>query len=122
VEIKYDSMWGWWASNAVIGSLGVGVWKYIRRRWGEFSRFIRLGEMLNVQLLSTTLTQPPLTMGWGPHTWAPPHCEWGLCQSCDGVVPQSCPLDWRWVMVLRSNLARCVVWRLDFEGSFSRIV
>jgi len=47
---------------------------------------------------------------------------WGLCQSCDGVVPQSCPLDWRWVMVLRSNLARCVVWRLDFEGSFSRIV
>jgi hypothetical protein len=28
----------------------------------------------------------PLTMRWGPYMWAPPHCEWGLYQSCDGVV------------------------------------
>jgi hypothetical protein len=29
----------------------------------------------------------PLTMVWGPHTWAPHHCEW----SCDEVVKRLYP-------------------------------
>jgi hypothetical protein len=27
-----------------------------------------------------------------PYTWAPPHCEWELYQSCDGIVNLSFPL------------------------------
>jgi hypothetical protein len=41
VETKYDSMSGGWCSKEVVGSFGVGVWKYIRRGRGVFSRFVR---------------------------------------------------------------------------------
>jgi hypothetical protein len=37
----YGSIWGRWCSNAVIESSGVEVWKYIRRRWAEFCKFVR---------------------------------------------------------------------------------
>jgi hypothetical protein len=41
VETKYKSMWDGWCSNAVYGSYGVEAWKNIRRRWGNFSIFVR---------------------------------------------------------------------------------
>lgn len=28
-------------SNGIFGSYGIGLWKNIRRGWGEFSRFVR---------------------------------------------------------------------------------
>jgi hypothetical protein len=36
VEVKYDNLWGGWCSNAVVGFYGVGVWKNIKRGWGDF--------------------------------------------------------------------------------------
>jgi len=35
-------MWRRWGSNAVFGSLGVGVWKNIRKGLGDFPKFVRL--------------------------------------------------------------------------------
>jgi hypothetical protein len=32
---------GVWCSNGVNGSYGVGLWKFIRRDWEEFSRCTR---------------------------------------------------------------------------------
>jgi hypothetical protein len=37
VDFKYSSSWGGWCSNVVHGSYGVGLCKYIRRDWWEFS-------------------------------------------------------------------------------------
>lgn len=34
---KYGSLCGWWCSNEVNESNGVGLWKNIRRGLGEFS-------------------------------------------------------------------------------------
>lgn len=39
VDVKYVRQRGGWCSNGVIGSYGVGLWKFIRRGWGEFSRY-----------------------------------------------------------------------------------
>jgi hypothetical protein len=39
-KAKYDSMSGVWCSKEVEGSFGVGVWKYIRRGWGVFFRYL----------------------------------------------------------------------------------
>jgi hypothetical protein len=41
IETKYANLRGDWRSNEVIGSFGVGVWKYIRRGWETFSKFVR---------------------------------------------------------------------------------
>jgi hypothetical protein len=41
MEVKYDSMWGGWCSNMVSRSSGVGVWKFSRRGWWDFCRFVR---------------------------------------------------------------------------------
>jgi hypothetical protein len=41
VEVKYESMWEGWCSNAVYRFYGVGVWINIRRGWEGFSRFVR---------------------------------------------------------------------------------
>jgi hypothetical protein len=36
VETKYDSMRGGWYSKEVVGSLGVAMWKHIRRGGKSF--------------------------------------------------------------------------------------
>jgi hypothetical protein len=41
METIYDSMSGGWFSKEIVGPFGVGVWKYVRREWGVFSRFVR---------------------------------------------------------------------------------
>ena len=41
VETKYDSMRGGFCFKKVVGPFGVGMWKYFRRGWGVFSRFVR---------------------------------------------------------------------------------
>jgi hypothetical protein len=41
VDSKYGSAWGGWCSNEVHGSYGVGLWKNIRRGWGELSSHTR---------------------------------------------------------------------------------
>jgi hypothetical protein len=38
---KYGSDWGGWCTNAVHGPYGVCPWKFIRREWAIFSRFIK---------------------------------------------------------------------------------
>lgn len=40
VDSKYGSAWGEWCSNEVHGLYGVGIWKNIRRGWGELSSHI----------------------------------------------------------------------------------
>jgi hypothetical protein len=40
VEAKYDSLSSDWYSKEIAVPFGFGVWKYITRRWGVFSRFI----------------------------------------------------------------------------------
>lgn len=37
---KYGNTWGGWCSNEVYGSYVVGLWKYIRQMWGQFSQHI----------------------------------------------------------------------------------
>jgi len=41
VAVKYRSQWDGRCSIEVFGSYGVGLWKFIRRGWEEFSRFSR---------------------------------------------------------------------------------
>lgn len=41
MDFKYESQWGGWCINGDIGSSRVGLWKFIRRGWEEFSRFTR---------------------------------------------------------------------------------
>lgn len=36
MKVKYENMWEWWHSNAVIGSFWVGVWKTLGGGEGEF--------------------------------------------------------------------------------------
>jgi hypothetical protein len=37
VDFKFGSSCGMWCSNEPRGSLGLGLWKNIRRGWGKFS-------------------------------------------------------------------------------------
>ena len=41
VDHKYGSQWSGWCSLELMGSYGVGLWKFIMRVWKEFSRFTR---------------------------------------------------------------------------------
>jgi hypothetical protein len=41
VEFKYGSQWGGWCFNEVNGLYKVFLWKFIRRGWEEFLRYIR---------------------------------------------------------------------------------
>jgi hypothetical protein len=41
IDIKYDSLKGGWCSKEVTWQFGVGVWKFIRRGWETFSKFVR---------------------------------------------------------------------------------
>lgn len=40
MKVKYENMWEWWCSNAVIGSFWVGVCKTLGGGEGDFSRFV----------------------------------------------------------------------------------
>jgi hypothetical protein len=40
-ETKYNNIRGGWCSKEVTGTFGVGVWKYIRKGWDRFSKFVR---------------------------------------------------------------------------------
>jgi hypothetical protein len=68
LSLKYDILF--WISSKDLG------------RWLGYNPFVQLWHN-------------PLTMRWGPYMWTPPHCEWGLYQSCDGVVYLSFPKDLR---------------------------
>jgi hypothetical protein len=41
IDTKYDSLRGGWCFKEVTGPFGVGVWKYMRRGWETFSKFVR---------------------------------------------------------------------------------
>jgi hypothetical protein len=41
VDSKYGSLWGGWCSREVAGAFGVGLWKFIRKGWENFSKFLR---------------------------------------------------------------------------------
>jgi hypothetical protein len=41
VDSKYGSLRGGWCSREFAGAFGVGLWKYIRKGWETFSRFLR---------------------------------------------------------------------------------
>jgi hypothetical protein len=41
VGSKFGSLWGGWCSREFAGAFGVGLWKYIRKGWETFSRFLR---------------------------------------------------------------------------------
>jgi hypothetical protein len=41
VDSKFGSLWGGWCSREFAGTFGVGLWKYIRKGWETFSRFLR---------------------------------------------------------------------------------
>jgi hypothetical protein len=41
VESKYGSLWGGWCPREVAGAFGVGLWKFIRKGWENFSKFLR---------------------------------------------------------------------------------
>jgi len=41
VDSKYGSLWGGWCSREVAEAFGVGLWKYIRKGWENFSKFLR---------------------------------------------------------------------------------
>jgi hypothetical protein len=41
VDSKYGSMWGGWCSREIARAFGVGLWKYIRKGWETFFRFLR---------------------------------------------------------------------------------
>ena len=38
VDSKYGSQWGGWCSHRVHVLYGVGLWKFIRAGWDDFSR------------------------------------------------------------------------------------
>jgi hypothetical protein len=40
IEKRSGSLWGGWCTAVVNGPYGVSLWKYIRRDWEKFSRFI----------------------------------------------------------------------------------
>jgi hypothetical protein len=40
-DSKYDSSWGEWCSFELAEAFGVGVWKFIKKRWDSFSSFTR---------------------------------------------------------------------------------
>jgi len=42
IDLKYGSVRGGWCSLPAAGSYGVSVWKYIRRGWDTFSKYVRL--------------------------------------------------------------------------------
>jgi hypothetical protein len=50
IEVKFESLRGGWCSLEVVGPYGVSVWKYIRRGWDMFYKFVRLevGDGYNV--------------------------------------------------------------------------
>jgi hypothetical protein len=41
VDSKFGSLWGGWCSREFAGTFGVGLWKFIRKGWETFSRFLR---------------------------------------------------------------------------------
>ncbi|XP_023871388.1 uncharacterized protein LOC111983979 [Quercus suber] len=41
IEAKYGNKWGGWCTKSVSGAYGVSLWKFIRRGWLYFSKFIR---------------------------------------------------------------------------------
>jgi hypothetical protein len=40
IEEKYGSMGGGWYTQRVQGSYGTSLWKYIRKGWDHFSKFL----------------------------------------------------------------------------------
>jgi hypothetical protein len=42
INVEYGSVRGGWCSLPVAGSYGVSVWKYIRRGWDTFAKYVRL--------------------------------------------------------------------------------
>jgi hypothetical protein len=42
INVKYGSVRGGWCSLPAAGSYGVSVWKYIRRGWDTFAKYVRL--------------------------------------------------------------------------------
>lgn len=50
IDTKYDRLKGGWCSKEVTWPFGVGVWKFIRRGWETFSKFVRyeVGDGSNV--------------------------------------------------------------------------
>jgi hypothetical protein len=53
IETEYDSIRGSLCSKEVTGPFGVGIWKFIRRGWKTFSKFVRYeaGDGSNVNFL-----------------------------------------------------------------------
>jgi hypothetical protein len=53
IDVKYGSVKGGWCSLPAAGSYGVSVWKYIRRGWDTFAKYVRLevGDGYNVRFL-----------------------------------------------------------------------
>jgi hypothetical protein len=51
IEVKYESLRGGWCSLEVVGSYGESFWKYIRRGWDTFYKFVSLevGDGYNVR-------------------------------------------------------------------------
>jgi hypothetical protein len=51
IEVKYGSLRAGWCSLAAKGSYGASVWKYIRKGWDIFYKFMRLevGDGYNVR-------------------------------------------------------------------------
>jgi len=41
VDSKCGSLWGGWCFCEFAGTFGVGLWKYIRKGWETFSRFLK---------------------------------------------------------------------------------
>lgn len=50
VNCKYSSMWGRWSSCEVNGLYGVGLWKFIGKGLGEFSRYTRFKVRMTLRL------------------------------------------------------------------------
>jgi hypothetical protein len=41
VDSKFGSLCGGWCSREIAGAFGVGLWKFIRKGWETFSKFLR---------------------------------------------------------------------------------
>jgi hypothetical protein len=46
---KYESVWGGWCSGDIVGSHGVGLWKFICKGWQTFRNHFRFLILLRAQ-------------------------------------------------------------------------